>query len=158
MSYIINSHQVYLVLELQIKIRLLLIQLLLPSNKNALETSVYIEDKIKIGRRFSANIGVHGVHYYVNEQSNFSIQPRASARLLLSDRISLKGSYVQMTQFIHLLANSGTGLPVDLWVPATDRVPAQRSWQAALGVATTVLNDKLEISLEGYYKKMDGLD
>lgn len=124
---------------------------------NTVETSVYVEDNFQIGRRFSANVGVHAVHYLVNEESMFSVQPRASARMQITDRVSLKGSYVQMTQFIHLLTNSTIGLPIDLWVPATDKVPSQHSWQAAGGIATSLWDDQLEVSVEGYYKKMEGL-
>lgn len=121
------------------------------------ETSAYIEDNFKIGKRFSANVGLHAVHYRESQKDYFSLQPRASARFLLSDNVSIKGSYVQMTQFIHLLANSAVGLPIDIWVPATDRIAPQDAWQAALGIASSLWGDKLEFSVEGYYKKMDNL-
>ena len=123
----------------------------------SLEMSAYIEDEFKIGERFSANVGLHGVRYQEKEKVYYSLQPRVSARLMLSNRLSFKASYVQMTQFIHLLANSGAGLPIDLWVPATDLVPPQQSWQAAAGFATSFLDGQLELSIEGYYKEMTGL-
>lgn len=123
----------------------------------SLESAIYIEDNLKIGRSFSANLGVHAVHYLLNEKSYFSVQPRVSARYALSNDVSLKASYVHMNQYIHLLTNSGIGLPIDLWVPATENVPAQFSWQTAAGVSWALFNDKFEFSLEGYYKKMDGL-
>lgn len=127
--------------------------------QNALESAAYIEDEFRLGRRFSANLGMHFSHYYVNEKSYYSWQPRVSARLLLTDKVALKASYVQMTQFVHLLANSGAGLPIDLWVPATERVPPQNSWQAAVGVASSfnLWGQKLDFSVEGYYKEMDGM-
>lgn len=124
---------------------------------NALETSLYFEDHIKAGRRLSANVGLHLAHYAVNQENYLSLQPRLSARYLVSEWVSLKASYVQMTQFLHLLTNSGAGLPVDLWVPATDRVPPQQAWQAALGMAATLGQSGLELSVEGYYKHMTGL-
>ncbi|MEL6674641.1 MAG: carboxypeptidase-like regulatory domain-containing protein [Bacteroidota bacterium] len=124
---------------------------------NSLESSVYIEDNFKIGKKFSANIGLHGVHYLIDEQSFFSLQPRASLRAMLARNVSFKASYAQMTQFIHLLTNSSVGLPIDLWVPATKDVPPQTSWQVAAGFATSFLDGALEFSLEGYYKQMEGL-
>ena len=124
---------------------------------NTIESSIYIEDNIKIGKRFSANIGARGVQYLVNEKAYYSFEPRASLRLQIADRVSLKASYARMTQFIHLLTNSTVGLPIDLWVTATDIVPPQSSWQAAAGVATSIWNDQLEVSVEGYYKEMNGL-
>ena len=122
-----------------------------------LESAIYIEDNIKIGSRFSANVGVHAVHYLINKQSFTSIQPRISSRFALTKNVSVKASYVQMNQFIHLLTNSGTGLPIDLWVPATEKVPSQFSWQAAAGISASLWQDNFELSLEGYYKEMDGL-
>jgi hypothetical protein len=61
-----------------------------------------------------------------------------------------------MTQFIHLLSNVGIGLPTDLWVPATAKVGPERSYITSMGGAYN-LNNKYEFSLEGYYKKMNGL-
>ena len=61
-----------------------------------------------------------------------------------------------MAQYLHLLANGTIGLPTDLWVPVTDSVPPVVADQYALGLAYT-LQDKYEISLEGYYKKMNNL-
>lgn len=61
-----------------------------------------------------------------------------------------------MAQFIHLLTNSGIGLPTDLWVPATDSVPPQHSWQPAVGVAWQ-FKPGYEFSVEAYYKKINGI-
>ncbi|MCI4668674.1 MAG: TonB-dependent receptor [Bacteroidia bacterium] len=122
-----------------------------------IESFVYLEDNIKIGQRISANMGVHAVHYYLNQTHNWSIQPRAALRVGISEDVSFKASYSQMTQFIHLLTNSGVGLPIDLWVPATEKVPAQTSWQVAGGVSASLWNDQFEFSVEGYYKEMNGL-
>jgi hypothetical protein len=70
--------------------------------------------------------------------------------------MSIKASYAQMNQFIHLLTNSGVGLPTDLWVPATALVPPQQSRQWALGWAYNI-NDSYDASIEGYYKKMNNI-
>jgi hypothetical protein len=61
-----------------------------------------------------------------------------------------------MNQFIHLLTNSGIGLPTDLWVPATRIVRPQQSQQWALGWAYSIKDD-YEVSVEGYYKKMNNI-
>ncbi len=121
------------------------------------ESGVYLEDNLKIGKRFSANLGVRATHYQINDQQSWAIQARTAARFQLTRDISLKGSYSQMTQFIHLLTNNGVGLPIDLWVPATERVPAQESWQVAGGISASLWKDQYEFSLEGYYKEMKGL-
>ncbi len=77
-------------------------------------------------------------------------------RYLLPGNVALKGSFSTMTQYLHLLTNEGIGLPTDLWLPSTKQVKPESSWQAALGFAKT-FKDKFEISIEGYYKRMDNL-
>ena len=120
------------------------------------ESSVYIEDDIKIGGRLKTNLGVHFSGFLVKEVPYYSVQPRISARYLLTDEWSLKASGVTMTQYIHLLTNATVGLPTDLWVPVTDMVKPLQSMQFALGVAHT-LKEQYEISMEVYYKTMDNL-
>ncbi len=119
------------------------------------ELSVYVEDDFQIGNKLRFNAGLHGSVFLVRGESFTSLQPRLSARYLVGQDISLKASYAQMRQFIHLLSNSGVGLPTDLWVPATDLVKPQESWQVAVGVAKSI--EGFEISLESYYKEMDNL-
>jgi len=123
-------------------------------NINVHEMFFYLEDNIKITNRLKANIGVHGGYYSLDK---FSVQPRISARYLLNENWSMKLSYAEMTQNIHLLSNSSVGFPSDLWVPAIDSVPSQSSQQIAGSINTTLEDGKYELSLEGYYKKMSDL-
>ena len=123
----------------------------------AWENAAYLEDDIQIGRRFSANLGLYAAHYLVNETNFFSLQPRASARFMASPDVAIKASYSRATQFLHLLTNNGLGLPIDLWVPATEKVPPQQSWQVAAGVSASLFDDMVEASIEGYYKEMNNL-
>lgn len=62
-----------------------------------------------------------------------------------------------MAQYIHFLTNNATTLPTDLWVPSTDKVKPMLSEQWAIGLTKTMYNEKIEISLEGYLKKMNGV-
>ena len=119
------------------------------------EFSAYVEDDISLGNRLRMNAGLHASMFEIRGETFFSLQPRISARYLLGQDISLKASFAAMRQFIHLLSNSGIGLPTDLWVPATDLVRPQESWQVAVGVAKSI--EGFEISLESYYKEMDNL-
>lgn len=122
----------------------------------AVEFAAYVEDDIEITNRLKINAGLHFSGFYVNDKLYTSLQPRIAGRYLLNEQLSLKASYVQMAQFIHLLTNSGIGLPTDLWVPATDRVRPQTAQQWALGGAYN-WRSGYEISLEGYYKNMRNL-
>lgn len=123
---------------------------------DAVEFAAYVEDDLELGRRLKFNIGLHFSGFRVNDEFYTSIQPRIAGRYLLNEQLSLKVSYVQMAQFIHLLTNSGIGLPTDLWVPATDQVRPQTAQQWALGGAYNWTSG-YEISLEGYYKDMRNL-
>jgi hypothetical protein len=54
-------------------------------------------------------------------------------------------------QFLHLLTNSSLGLPTDLWLPSTNEVQPEESYQAAISY-NKKLDHNLELSLEQYYK------
>lgn len=122
----------------------------------AYEYSSYIEDDFKINDKLKINAGLHFSGFDVEDEFYTSLQPRIAIRYLLNSSIALKASYAQMAQYIHLLSNSGIGLPTDLWVPSTNKVKPQSSFQYAFGVAKT-FNKTYELSVEGYYKEMDGL-
>ncbi len=57
-------------------------------------------------------------------------------------------------QYIHLVSNSGSTLPTDLWVPSTYIVKPQLSWLYSAGVFRNFEDNKYETSLELYYKDM----
>lgn len=119
----------------------------------ATEYAAYAEDDYEVTEKLKINAGLHLSGFYVNQEFYTSLQPRLAARYFLGNELSVKASYARMTQFIHLLTNSGIGLPTDLWVPATRRIAPQDAQQVALGFAKG-LRRKYEISLEGYYKDM----
>jgi len=120
------------------------------------ELFTYIEDEFKLGSKFKGNIGLHVSGFIVGNSNYLSYQPRFSGRYLVNENSSIKFSYAAMTQFLHLLTNTGIGMPTDLWLPATEQIEPQYSNQWAVGYATTIKN-KVEISVEGYYKTMDNL-
>ena len=126
------------------------------STIQARETDMYAEDDWRISRIIKVNAGVHFSSFNVESKLYNSLQPRLSARLLLNSDMSIKGSYVQMVQYIHLLTNSGIGLPTDLWVPATANVLPQRSEQYALGWEYQPKNI-FEFSSEIYYKNIENV-
>ncbi len=122
---------------------------------NANEFFIYAEDDFKIGEVLSLNIGLHASGFTVENEFYNSLEPRLAFNYRLPFEFSLKGSYTRMTQYIHLLTNSGIGLPTDLWVPSTNEVEPQVAYQYALGIAKNY--EDLEVTLEGYYKSMDNL-
>lgn len=121
---------------------------------DANEIFLYVEDNIKLSDKLKTNIGIHAGYY---SSDKLSIQPRISSRYLLNENWSLKISYAQMRQNIHLLSNSSVGFPSDLWLPAIDSVPPQTSRQFVASVNTTLKDGKYDLSLEIYHKKMTNL-
>ena len=117
----------------------------------------YVEDEIKFTERLKANFGLHAGLFSIRGNNYFKLQPRFSGRYMLDDKWSVKCSYAEMQQNLHLLTNSSVGLPTDIWVPSTDSVPPQQSRQLAMSINTNLFNGMLEASLEGYYKTMNDL-
>ena len=126
-----------------------------PADIHSNEVFFYIEDEFELGERLKFNIGVHRSLLMVQDTSYNSLQPRVALNYRLPGGYALKTSFARMAQFVNLLTNEGLGLPTDLWVPSTARIRPQQSWQVAMGIAKTF--GEIEVSLEGYYKEMDGL-
>ncbi|UOQ74232.1 TonB-dependent receptor [Hymenobacter cellulosilyticus] len=125
----------------------------------ASEASLYAEDDYRVTDRLKVNGGLRLNSFLVDNKIYPSVEPRLAARFLLTENWALKGSYARTTQYIHLLTNSGIGLPTDLWVPATAKVKPQRAQQVSLGAARTLQHkgEEYELSLEAYYKPMQNL-
>lgn len=120
---------------------------------NTFESGLYIEDEMKIIDKGIINAGFRISHFLHEKKSSAHFEPRISGSFFLNRDLALKASFAQMNQYVHLLSNTGVGLPTDLWVPATTNVPAQSSWQAAIGVTKDVHKYASTLSIEGYYKE-----
>jgi hypothetical protein len=125
---------------------------------NVLESGVYVEDTWKPLPRLRLNGGLRISHFLLaSGRSYLRPEPRLAVAYNLRNDLALKASYARMNQYVHLLSNTGIGLPTDLWVPTTDRIAPQQSWQVAAGLAKDFVNQGLTLTVEGYYKKMDNL-
>jgi len=122
---------------------------------NTLETGLYIEDTWQALDALKMNIGFRLSSFETETKTYFRPEPRFSAALRLAKDFSFKLSYARMNQYVHLLSNTGLGLPTDLWVPTTDKVAPQQSKQLAMGFAKDLERPALTVTLEGYYKKMN---
>ncbi len=123
---------------------------------NANDVSVYIEDEILIGQRFSTNAGFHLSALLVQGETYLTPQPRLSARYKATNNLSVKASYSRMAQHVHLLTTSGISLPTDLWLPATKRFAPPVADQVAIGLAMNTIRHTT-ITVEAYYKNMQNL-
>jgi hypothetical protein len=83
------------------------------------------------------------------------LEPRLTLRYSINEETSVKASVTRNLQYIHLVSNSGTTLPTDIWVPSTYRVKPQMSWLYAAGFFKNFKENMFETSIELYYKSMD---
>lgn len=153
-----------------------------PNNANkkfANEYGLYIQDDWSIGEKMQINYGLRYTAFqqvgpylqYVKDVNGNKLdsihfpagkqvqryggwEPRATLRYTLNDFSSIKMAVSRNLQYIHLVSNSGTTLPTDLWVPSTLNVQPQISWQYAAGYFRNFENSMFETSLEVYYKQM----
>ena len=81
-------------------------------------------------------------------------EPRLNMRFALNDASSIKASVARTYQYVHLVSNNGSTLPTDVWVPSTYVVKPEIAWQYSTGYFRNFLDNKLETSVEVYYKDM----
>jgi len=147
--------------------------------EHALEHSIYATDELRSDGKLSLKYGLRvslfqnvGPGEYYNYDSEYnplskleyskgdifnsysSFEPRLAFTYLITDAMSVKGSYAHTVQFLNLAQNSSAGTPLDIWFPATPNVKPQLSDQFALGYFRNLRQNMFEISAEIYYKKL----
>lgn len=88
------------------------------------------------------------VKNYVN------IEPRINIAWILNDQSSLKTSYTRNTQNLHLVSNSTSSMPTDIWISSSNNVKPEISDQLSLGYFLNFSKDKYQFSSEIYYRWM----
>lgn len=124
---------------------------------DARETGIYAEDTYKPFDKLKINAGVRLSTFSTSKVNYVNPEPRLALAYSAPNNLAFKASFATMNQYIHLISNSGVGLPTDLWVPSTDKLPAQRSRQFAMGIAKDFTEKNLALTIEGYYKEMDNI-
>jgi hypothetical protein len=89
---------------------------------------------------------------FVKTQGGF--EPRLALNYMLSSKSSVKASYNRIYQFLHLLSNSTTSTPTDLWLPSSNNVKPQIADQVSAGYFRNFKNNEYELSTEVYYKDL----
>lgn len=80
------------------------------------------------------------------------LEPRLSANYLLDDSKSIKASYNRTRQYIHLISNTTSPTPVDLYRPSGKYLEPSTVNQYALGYFQNFGDNAYEASVEVYYK------
>ncbi len=156
-------------------------------NERGLESAVYLSDMYEINDKLLLDIGLRYSFYAAlgpatqniyaenvpkNESSIVEIKKynknkfiktyggpeyRISARYLLGNEFSAKAGFNSAIQYLHLLSTNTTMSPTDIWKLSDLNIEPQRANQYSLGFFKNIPSQSLELSLEGYFKKMKHL-
>ncbi|WP_405265828.1 TonB-dependent receptor [Cellulophaga sp. Ld12] len=83
-----------------------------------------------------------------------NLEPRLSMSYRLDDNNSIKSSYTRLAQYLHLLSNTSSPTPLDVWTPSGSFIKPQLLDQYALGYFRNIKNGDYSLETELYYKKI----
>jgi len=151
------------------------------ADKYSHDASVYLLDDFDLTDKIKINAGLRGAYFVHVGPYNFytfsddgyridtltdvykrgekvkdyfGLEPRISARFKLSKTSSLKAGFAHTNQFVHLVSNSYTTLPTDIWVPSSIIVEPQKGFQYSAGYFKNLRDNMFETSVEVYYKDL----
>lgn len=84
-----------------------------------------------------------------------NLEPRLALALQLNDNASIKAGYSHTAQYIHLLSNTLSVTPLDVWAPSGSFIKPQLSDQYAIGYFRNFYNKSYALEVEAYYKTVD---
>lgn len=85
-------------------------------------------------------------------ESFFNVEPRLALAYTLSDESSIKASYNRMSQYLHLISNTTSPTPLDVWAPSGEYIEPQILDQFAIGYFRTLNNNAYALEIESFYK------
>ncbi len=85
-------------------------------------------------------------------ESFYNLEPRASLAYQLNYESSIKLSYNRMAQYLHLLSNTNSPTPLDIWTPSGKYIKPQLLDQYAIGYFKNFNNNKYSLEVESFYK------
>jgi len=85
------------------------------------------------------------------------LEPRASMKYTLNSSSSLKASYNRMVQNLHLITNTQSPTPMDIWLPSSTYIKPLIVDQVSMGYFRNFKNNMWETSVEVYYKNMQNV-
>lgn len=83
-----------------------------------------------------------------------NLEPRFSVAYSLNDNNSFKASYTRLAQYLHLLSNTSSPTPLDVWTPSGPFVEPQLLDQYALGYFRVIKEGEYSFETEVYYKDL----
>lgn len=155
--------------------------------EKGLESGIYLSDQWTVGPlltiyggiryNYFAYLGPNEVFKYLDnapkipeniiDTLNFSdnqiikdysgLDYRLGVTYLLNQDVSIKAGYNRMHQYIFMLSNTIAISPTDKWKLSNYNIEPMTGNQFSLGFYANLENQKYELSVEGYYKKIDKL-
>lgn len=149
------------------------------ANNYAFESGAYVSGESKFGKNISLRYGLrysrfdnigsatlytYNENYKVSDSTHIDkgeffnsydgLEPRLALNYTINEANSVKLSYSRTIQYMQLASNSSAGTPLDVWFPASPNIKPQLSDQVSTGYFRNFLSNRLEASVELYYKKM----
>ena len=84
-----------------------------------------------------------------------NFEPRLAIAYELGEHSSVKAGYSRVAQYIHLISNTTSVTPLDVWAPSGPYIEPQLSNQYALGYFKKLKNNQYSLEVEAYYKNTD---
>ncbi|WP_407431320.1 TonB-dependent receptor plug domain-containing protein [Arcticibacter sp.] len=83
-----------------------------------------------------------------------SLQPRLSIRLRTGESSTWKASYTRTVQNLHLISNSLSTSPLDMWTPSSYNIKPERATQFSIGFSNSPFSAPYKFTAEAYYRKL----
>ncbi|MBX2941395.1 MAG: TonB-dependent receptor [Cyclobacteriaceae bacterium] len=154
------------------------------SKQNTLESAIYFSENFQWKERFNIDLGVRysmntsygptTVYVYdpnlpkdvstIIDTLSFSkgdkiksysgLEPRFSLRYSFTPETSIKAGFNRIYQYTHLISNSASVAPIDIWQPSNYHFQPQYADQVSIGFFKDFKEKTYETFVEFYYKKI----
>ena len=111
---------------------------------------LYYDNDLKIYDPATPQVGNFDNNSSVFKTYN-NIEPRINISYSFNNQ-SIKASYNRLNQYLHLISNTSSPTPLDIWVPSGPYIKPQKLDQYALGYYKRIKNIKIETEI--FYKKI----
>ncbi len=155
--------------------------------ERAVEPAMYLSDEFELSPNFTISGGVRATYFtsfgpgtefvYAEnsprtmenlidtvrygkgavEKSYPGFEFRVSARLILSPRTSIKFGVQRVYQYLHMISNTTSISPTDIWKLSDNYIRPEMGDQYSLGLYNNFGRRAIETSIEGYYKNLQNI-
>ncbi len=85
----------------------------------------------------------------------YNLEPRIGLAYEINDANAIKASYQRTVQYVHLISNTSTPTPLDIWTPSGGFIEPEKSNQWAAGYFRDIADGAFTLSTEMYYKEIE---